>query len=42
MQQAIHDGYRSLGLIVNLNWDRVLYGLTIVVALCLGTFVGSF
>ncbi|MHA7876228.1 MULTISPECIES: hypothetical protein [unclassified Roseivivax] len=39
--QAIHDGYRGLGLILNLNWDRILYVLTIVVALGFGTLLGS-
>ena len=39
--QKIHDGYRSLNLIWNLNWDRVLYVFTIAVALFAGAFIGS-
>ena len=39
--QKIHDGYRGLNLIWNLNWDRVLYVFTIAVALFAGAFIGS-
>jgi len=40
--QAIHDGYRGLSLIFDLNWDRLLYVCTILFALMFGAFVGSF
>jgi hypothetical protein len=39
--QAINSGYRSLSLLVNLNWDLLLYIATIVFALFLGAFLGS-
>ena len=39
--QHIAHGYRSIGLLVDLNWDRILYIATIAVALMAGTFVGS-
>lgn len=39
--QTIHSGYRSLSLLVNLNWDRLLYICTIIFALFLGAFVGT-
>ncbi|WP_299844330.1 hypothetical protein [uncultured Roseovarius sp.] len=40
MQQIAH-GYRGLSLLFNLNWDRIVYLATILVALMLGAFVGS-
>lgn len=39
--QTINSGYRSLSLLVNLNWDRLLYICTIVFALFFGAFLGS-
>lgn len=39
--QHIVSGYRGLSLLFNLNWDRILYLATILVALMLGAFVGS-
>ena len=39
--QQIMSGYRGLSLIFNLNWDRLLYLATILVALWMGAFVGS-
>ncbi len=39
--QTIMDGTKGLTLLVNLNWDRVLYALTILVALCAGAWVGT-
>tara|TARA_R110002110_G_C13417275_1_gene714156 strand:- start:1704 stop:1829 length:126 start_codon:yes stop_codon:yes gene_type:complete len=39
--QAIQRSYRSLSLLMDLNWDRVLYVGTIVLALAAGAFVGS-
>lgn len=32
---------RGLGLLMNLNWDRLLYLATILVALGAGAFLGS-
>ena len=39
--QHIVSGYRGFTLLVNLNWDRILYLATIAVALLAGGFVGS-
>lgn len=39
--QAIQSSYRGLGLLLDLNWDLVLYVATIAVALAAGAFVGS-
>ena len=39
--QTITSGYQGLSLLVNLNWDRILYLATIGGALMLGGFVGS-
>lgn len=40
MQQII-SGYRGISLLVDVNWDRILYLATIAVALLAGAFVGS-
>ena len=40
MQQII-SGYRGISLLVNVNWDRILYLATIAVALLAGAFFGS-
>ncbi len=40
MQQIV-SGYRGLTLLVDLNWDRLLYVATIIGALLAGAFVGS-
>lgn len=39
--QTINSGYRSLSLLVNLNWDRLLYICTIIFALFFGAFLGT-
>ena len=39
--QHIVSGYRGLSLLFNLNWDRMIYLATILLALMLGAFVGS-
>lgn len=39
--QHIVQGYRGLSLLFNLNWDRMLYLVTILVALLSGAFLGS-
>jgi len=41
MQQIV-SGYRGLSLLVDVNWDRILYLSTIGVALLAGAFIGSF
>lgn len=35
------QGYRGLGLLVGLNWDRLLYLATIAFALFFGAWLGS-
>ncbi|WP_303048549.1 hypothetical protein [Celeribacter sp. HF31] len=37
---AIRAGYQSLSQLADLNWDRLLYAATIVVALVAGSFFG--
>lgn len=39
--QAIMKNTKGLGLLVNLNWDRLLYLATILVALGAGAFLGT-
>lgn len=39
--QTINAGYRGLSLLLNLNWDRILYLATIFGALGLGAFIGT-
>ena len=39
--QTLTSGYRSLSLLVNLNWDRLLYICTIIFVLFFGAFLGS-
>lgn len=39
--QHIMSGYRGLSLLFNLNWDRILYLVTIALALLAGGFLGS-
>ncbi|MFC2967615.1 hypothetical protein [Acidimangrovimonas pyrenivorans] len=39
--QHIHDGYRGLSLLVNLNADRLFFIGTIVVGLLAGAFLGQ-
>ncbi len=39
--QTITKGYRGLSVLMDLNWDRVLYLCTIVFALAAGAFLGS-
>ncbi|WP_232790452.1 hypothetical protein [Pelagovum pacificum] len=39
--QALTQGYNGVSLLVNLNWDRLLYGATIAGALWAGAFIGS-
>ncbi len=39
--QAIQNSYRGLSLLVDVNWDRILYPATIATALFAGAFFGS-
>lgn len=38
---TLMNGYSALSLIFQLNWDRLLYIATILVALGAGAFLGS-
>jgi len=39
--QTLTAGYKGVSLLVNLNWDRLLYLATIAGALGLGAWFGS-
>ena len=39
--QTLQSGYRGLSLLVDLNWDQILYLATLVGALMIGAYVGS-
>lgn len=39
--QHIMGGYRGLSVLMDLNWDRLLYLSTILAALLAGGFIGS-
>jgi hypothetical protein len=39
--QTLENGYRGLSLLMQLNWDRILYLMTILAALWIGAFIGS-
>lgn len=39
--QAIQTSYRGLSLLMDMNWDLVLYVATIALALAAGAYVGS-
>jgi len=38
---TLQHSYRGLSLVMELNWDRILYLLTIAFALMAGAFIGS-
>lgn len=40
--QTLTAGYRSMSLLVSINWDRLLYIATIAFALFFGAYLGSF
>ncbi|WP_425100673.1 hypothetical protein [Tropicibacter sp. S64] len=39
--QTIQAGYRSVSLLVTINWDRLLYIATIIFALFFGAYLGA-
>jgi hypothetical protein len=41
VMQTMQTSYTGLGLLIDLNWDRVLYIGTIVLALMAGSFIGT-
>jgi len=38
---TIQTRYRSLSLLLDLNWDRMLYAAAIAIALLAGSYLGS-
>lgn len=41
MQTVVMDGYRSVSLLVKLNFDRIFSAGTIIAGLLAGAFLGS-
>jgi hypothetical protein len=39
--QTINAGYQSLSFLINLNWDRLMYGGAIAGALWIGSIMGN-
>lgn len=39
--QTIQSSYRGLSLLMDLNWDRVFYGATLLLGLVAGAYIGS-
>lgn len=39
--QTLHQSYRGLGLVMELNFDRIINLVVIVIALLTGAYIGS-
>jgi hypothetical protein len=39
--QTLQQSYRGLSLVMELNWDRLIYLVTIAFALMAGAYLGS-
>jgi hypothetical protein len=39
---VLMKSYRSVGLLMQLNWDRILYVVTISLSLLAGLYIGSY
>lgn len=39
--QTLHQSYRGLSLVMELNWDRLLFLATLAAALAVGAWLGS-
>lgn len=39
--QTLVNSTRGLSLLINLNWDRLIYLATVICALLLGAWIGS-
>ena len=37
---TIEDGYRALGLLIDINWERLLFPTAIIAGLSLGAYIG--
>lgn len=38
---TIEHGYRALGLLIDINWERLLFPAAILAGLMLGSFIGT-
>ena len=38
---TIEDGYRALGLLIDVNWERLLFPTAIIAGLSLGAYIGT-
>ena len=38
---TIESGYRALGLLIDINWERLLFPLAIIGGLSLGSYIGT-
>jgi hypothetical protein len=39
--QAIQESYRTVSLLISINWDRLLYVMAIAASLFLGAYLGT-
>ncbi|WP_422050219.1 hypothetical protein [Shimia sp.] len=39
--QTITSGYRAIGLLIDVNWERFLYPSAVVVGLLIGAYISS-
>ncbi|GAA6165122.1 hypothetical protein NBRC116590_28260 [Pelagimonas sp. KU-00592-HH] len=39
--QTIAQGYRALGLLIDINWDRMLFPFAILAGLMVAAYLGS-
>lgn len=39
---TFEDGYRAIGLLIDINWERFLVPSAILVGLTLGAYISSF
>ncbi|SMP23766.1 hypothetical protein [Shimia sagamensis] len=38
---TIEDGYRAVGLLIDINWERLLFPTAIIAGLSLGSYIGT-
>ncbi|MBO6897415.1 MAG: hypothetical protein JJ868_08605 [Shimia sp.] len=38
---TIESGYRALGLLIDINWERLLFPVAIIGGLSLGSYIGT-
>ncbi|MDA5555462.1 hypothetical protein [Shimia sp. MMG029] len=39
--QTITNGYRAIGLLIDINWDRFVYPSAVVAGLVIGAYISS-